>query len=543
MRSQTRVTHLGSAPQKQYQRANFDLSYEWRGTFSMGQLIPFYCEETIPGDTFRISREMMMRFDPLYFPIMQRVNHESNYFFVPNRLTWTKKDTTDGWERFISGGDSEADHPSYRITPDDWKAISDLGENTNGNFDGITTLFEYMGLPQPISSSGGSNYIYEVDINALPIAAYWKIWDDYYRRPQLQPEFDYFLTAGGNMPAIRNFYGYETFIPRRDNWNFDYFTAALPSPQAGLEIIIPLVNLESQGPNTLLRESSGLPSGAGAIQQLADGSFVSSQNVGETLFLDIAETAGTIRQLTQARALQTFLEMDNYTGDRYRDNMKGHFNVDPMPQNIDYAVWIGGGSGVAKITDVMSTAETELVSGISPLGSYAGKIMAGGQDGGINYTCTEHGYIIGLISVKPRSAYINATEKYWFHQDRLDYAWSEFAHLGDQAISWKELIAPLMYQVIDVQDPNEEWGYIERYAEYRYHKDVIAGEFRDIWKDWHMARDITVDTGALSDEFLQCEPRVTDVFQIADGYDEIKCHIWNQVTVSRQLPKRGVPIH
>lgn len=537
---------MGNVPPKEISRSQFDLSHDVKTTFNLGQLIPFMCIETLPNDIFTISHEILLRFAPLYFPIMHRVNLNVEYFYVPNRILWNQAQSGNAgsWQEFIEG--SILTVPTLVMDRTAWNLI-----HTNYDEGGIdpVTLFEYMGARQPFDIGAVSN-IEDVTLNAFPLAAYWKIYDDYYRRPQLQDTNFTTLASGDNVAVMITATAGKLAVPARRNWNMDYFTSANIEPQLGTEILVPMYDVDAKGadgsaikgPWQVLKVSDDT---TGPSQTLtSDGTHVWGTGIassgGTDWYIDTQGPAATIRQFRLAEQMQYFLERLNYIGDRYRDIIAGFFGVDPMAGTIDYAELIGTAESVVQITDVMSVAETDVGGGTSLLGDYAGKAMGGLSTKSFSYQCKEHGHIIGIISVCPRSSYFEGISKMWTQRmDKFDYAWDEFSRIGDEPILHGEL--DFSYGTAPVTENDAVWGYGQRYASYKYHQDLVCGEFRNVWQDWHFGRIFTSSTDQLDDAFLQCEPRETDIFQIVDGTDPVFAHIWNQVFVARNLPKYGVP--
>lgn len=548
-------TIFQTVPGPNVQKSIFDLSHDVKLTFKMGQLIPFLTLETLPNDQFRIGHEIFMRFAPLYFPIMHRINITMQYFWVPNRIIWESYPPhvigKRGWEDFIAESEAAVEWAHVKMTEAVWNDIA-----TFSTIDSIeaTTLFEYMGARQPPNMADVAQLNKDRFLSVLPLMAYWKIWDDFYRRPQLQSELKYRAEEGDNIGQIQAnvvVTDYEEFfLPVYRNWNLDYFTAALPQPQAGSEVLIPIVDenlllsdlTPIKGPTYWRDIATDDPSSNAGIASAT----ISGQTGGTTVastdaYLDIQGSAATIRQFRVAARTQEFLERRNRTGNRYRDVVAGNFGVDPSAGVVDYAEFIGSSSGTVNIQDVTATALTfdAVPDPVSPVGSYAGKaIAAQGANNVVQYWTKEHGFIIGLINVQPRTSYMDTCHKFWLRDDKYDYAWPDFARIGDMAIKNRELAffysdAPL--------NPLGDFGYIDRFASYKYMNDITTGEFKNVWKDWHLARDITASAAVLDSAFLKSNPRELDIFAIADGTHPIFCHVWNKISASRNLPKHGIP--
>lgn len=555
----------------------FDLSHDVKTTFSMGQLIPFLCLETLPGDNFIIDFECFTRFAPLYLPIMHRCDLTINYFYVPNRCLWVgaqqggDPSPLGNWMDYITQNQDLV--APYIVIPADAISIDPV----TGTGPGIAySLHDYLGFPTDNIAGGGSS-ITSMYVNAFPFAAFWKIYDEYYRNPQVEDAMSYPLVAGENdLSDWPDYYNGVTgdrglFVPYK-LWNRDYFTSCLPTPQAGAEVLIPLVNddffIAGQstpgnigGPFRWRNFTDHDPASDNdlVIDSSAFVSGTSSSGVGSPVYLDIQETAAPMREFRLAARMLEFLERLMRIGSRYRDFLKGQFGVDPDPGTIDLPVYIGGSKGRVIISEVMATAETTNDTDVlTPLGAYAGQALAmESAKRKIKYFCKEHGIIIGIINIQPRSSYMQGLSRMWTRGVNnggslagtiYDYAFEQFAGIGDQAVKFKELRYDYNNAAPNIAHNEATFGYIPRYSEYRWHNDIISAQMRTIWTSFHLGRIFTqsltdaLTTPVLDREFVSCRPRVADVFQIGAAQDhEIYCHIFNNVHVWRQLPKFGVP--
>lgn len=530
----------------------FDLSHNWISTFRMGLLVPFLTVETLPGDKFYLKSEVLMRFAPLYLPIMHQVNLSVDYFYIPNRILWPGV-SQDSWEFFVISEDS-VDQPYVKV--------NNLDPAGNGF---VSTLMEYMGFPT--NESAGLTATVVDFINCFPLSAYLKLWDEYYRNDQVEGQRWFPLQSGDNaaafdaaLPRNNNTYSGNWLCLRR-NWNRDYFTSCTPTPQIGNDVLIPLVNedfvspisgSEYKGPYRW-RKLSDDAGASGALAATAAGGDPGRTLAGtENVYLDIMETAGTIRQLRFAVQLTEFLERAMRAGDRYRDHLKKFWDADPDPLMVDRPKWLGGKKGRVVVSEVMSNAQTE--SALAPgeiaavIGQYAGQAIAQDSVRGIEYYCREHGFIIGIISVYPKSSYFQGISKMWTRRNKYDYAWEQFALIGDQEVKNKEILFTFSGSAPALAWNEETFGYNPRYSEYRYMNDIVAGQMRNQFLSFHLGRLFADSTGVpteplLNEEFLQCAPRTTDVF-VTDPdnvEDEIYAWIFNDVQVSRRLPKYGIP--
>jgi len=498
----------------------FDLSHDVKMSGQMGELLPTCVMEVLPGDKVNISVENLVRFAPLIAPVMHRVNVTTHYFFVPNRILW------DGWESFITR-QTESVHPF--VQNDAWEQ---------------GTLADYMGFPVQATLT---NERY----NALPIAAYTKIWDEYYRDQNLQSERFTPLIDGDNSITYNSILNSLPFVRA---WMHDYFTSCLPTAQKGDPVSIPLTNEEnipvdyqfntggaSQNVGRFRDTAGNLLTATGAVTQGTGPSpLTSSMEVNGTdaaydpngtLSVDVQSQATDINTLRWAFRLQEWLEKNMRGGTRYVENLLVHFGVRSQDARLQRPEYIGGTRGNMVISEVLSTAET--VESSTPVGQMAGHGIAATGGNSFNYYAQEHGFIIGIINVQPTTAYQQGIHKMYSRETALDYAWPTFANLGEQAVLNKEVYAPH-------SDPNGTFGYIPRYSEYKYMNNRVAGDMHTNLSFWHLGRIFANDV-ALNESFIQCYPD-TRIFAVENPeLDHLFMHIFNNITVNRKLPRYGIP--
>jgi hypothetical protein len=486
----------------------------------MGNLVPILTLECVPGDKFNISAESLVRFAPMTAPVMHRMDVSMHYFFVPNRILW------DNWEKFIT------DANSGLVAP--YITSSELEPQFIGTYPTAGRFADYMGLPTP--PNGSTN----TDVSALPFAAYQCIYNEYYRDQNLVAPVNYKLTDGNNFSSIARVN--ELMSLRKRAWEHDYFTASLPFAQKGSAVDIPLGsidgNVEVFYDNASGTTLSGSPASIN-VQGLPAADITNDRLYAKTDGADIEPT--TINDLRRAFRLQEWLEKNARGGTRYVESILTHFGVKSSDARLQRPEYITGTKTPVIISEVLNTTgsfeagdPTNPTS--SPQGTMAGHGVAvtSGKQG--NYYCEEHGYIIGIMSIMPKTAYQQGIPRTFLKNDTLDYFWPTFANIGEQEVQKQELYAY-------TANKEDTFGYVPRYSEYKYMPSRVAGEFRTSLDYWHLGRIFATEP-ALNQTFVECAPANTKrIFAVTDeGTDSLYCHVLNKITAIRPMPKYGTPM-
>lgn len=486
----------------------FDLTHDVKLSLNMGDLVPIMCTECVPGDKFKIQSESLIRFAPLIAPVMHRFDVYMHYFFVPNRLVWPN------WEKFITGNEDVL-----------------LPTVTYGDAS-YTKLVDYFGIPE------GDN-VENLALNAIPFAAYQCIYNEYYRDQNLITEVDYKMEDGIQIANAATL-----LTMRKRAWQHDYFTSSLPFAQKGAAVDIPLgtgvIELDTDYPLSDGGVFRSIEDGSTDTGTLANNGVADGITVGANPDYQVYDPQGsliveteptTITDLRRAFKLQEWLEKNARGGTRYIENILVHFGVKSSDKRLQRPEYITGAKSPIVISEVLNT--TGESAGL-PQGNMAGHGVGvtSGRFG--SYFCEEHGYIIGIMSVLPKTAYQQGVERHWLKVDKFDYYWPSFAHIGEQAVFNAEIFA-------DTTNPVDTFGYNPRYSEYKYVPSRVAGQFRTSLNFWHMGRIFETEP-ALNQAFIECNPGKR-IFAVTDeNVDSIYAHVLNKVQAVRRMPKYGNPM-
>lgn len=584
-------------------RNSFDLSHTVKLSADMGNLIPVLCEPVVPDDTFKVDSEIMMRFAPMIAPIMHDVDVYVHYFFVPNRLLW------DGWRDFITGGQDgkqgTTDNGSQSLYP----RLRIHGQSLRAG-----GLCDYLGFPTRDDVDHNSTAAF---FDALPFRAYNLIYNEYYRDQNLESEIDIMKDVSGihEVRAYQSESGsgsedydlneaYARFLSLKQRaWEKDYFTSALPWTQRGDTVSLPISteiditgtgevsapadvsvstvdDVSSSAGNNAIPPSgylvSGNQNGAGtralavgdpnnlgssaSVKLTGSGSAsVNVSDVADNLQAKSTAQSATINELRRSYALQRWLERNAFGGSRYIEQILAHFGVRSSDARLQRPEYLGGGKAPVRVSQVIQTSQTTSEGpDRSELGSMAGHGLAIGKTNKFKKYFEEHGWVIAIMSVIPRSSYQQGIPRKFLKFDKLDYAWPEFGHLGEQGIYNKELFYNFDESVSEINNENQDYvnnrifGYQSRYSEYKQIPSRVCGDFKTSLNFWHLGR-IFDHLPNLNKDFVSTAPsdfsRIWAVNEFVDpdtGEATPITHLWVQINhrirALRQLPYYGTPI-
>ena len=446
----------------------FNLSHEVKTTVDMGQLIPVGCLEVLPSDVLRHQISVLVRLSPMAAPVMHRIDARVHCWFAPSRLLWT------GFEDLITGGEDGNDASTF-------PTITTTGTAND--------LLDYFGIPSVAGKS----------INALPIYGYNSIFNHFYRDQDLVTEVTETSTA-----------------VQKVAWPKDRYTTARSSPQRGTAVALPLgdkapvtgigMNASTFGGSTSTVYETGASSTQTYAPYMGSSSIVVEEDSSNTgypgIFADLSNASGTsITAFRRALALQRFMEERQSYGARYAELLAKAYGVRNQDGRLDRPEYLGGGSTQIAVSEVMQTApETGTVDGTDfGVGDLYGHGIGAARISPYRRRFPEHGYVICLLSIRPKAMYMDGVDPLWLAQDREDIWNRELQHIGQEEVKQGEVY-------LNVADPHATFGYNDRYDRYRESQNRVSAQMRtSLGNYWHLARSFG-SSPALNQTFTDCDP-------------------------------------
>lgn len=555
------------------QRSKFARPSSYKTTFNVGDLIPFYVDaDVLPGDTYQIDTSKVIRMQTLLTPMMDNIYLDTYFFFVPHRLVW------EHWKEFMGENSDSAWIPEIDYT------IPQLSSPEGGW--NVGTIADYMGIPTGVDG---------FSVNALPFRAYSLVCNEWFRStaltdPLVTPVTDATVTGVNSGNYITDCA--KGGLPFKAAKFFDYFTGALPSPQLGPDVELPILDstylpvitrnvrgdilgpVSDNGNPIAYVKSDGslienIPAGVEYYKMQMWGNEQAQTAYGRPViasqdaydygsykrggikpsnlwaYNDGSASVATINQLRQAFQIQRYYERLARGGSRYIEMIKSFFNVTSPDARLQRPEYLGGNRIPININQVIQQSATDASS---PLGNTAAMSLTTDSHSDFTHSFTEHGTILGLMVARYDHTYQQGLNRMWSRKTRFDYYFPVFAHLGEQAIRNKEIYLQSDEVIGDTGEPenDEVFGYQEAWADYRYRPSMVTGEMRSAASAsldiWHLADDYSA-LPALSDAWIREDPDTVDrVLAVTSSVsNQLFCDIFINEKVTRPMPLYSIP--
>lgn len=539
-------------------RSTFDRSHSLKTSFNVGDIVPFFVDEVLPGDTFNVDTSKVVRLQTLLTPVMDNIYLDTYFFFVPNRLTWSH------WKQFNGENTESAWIPQTEYE------IPQITAPASGGWS-VGTIADYLGVPTGVPN---------LSVSALPFRAYALVMNEWFRDENLSDPLvvpvDDATVAGVNTGTFVTDVC-KGGLPYKAAKYHDYFTSCLPAPQKGPDVLIPVAEAGNypvlpgsvhdaskfDGTSLAWKKADGTPYAgvfdysylitdkSGAVTQISDSRSLTDQSnsvVPSNLWAVASgnAAAATINQLRMAFQIQKLYEKDARGGSRYIEILKSHFGVTSPDARLQRPEYLGGNRVPININQVVQQSAT--ASGETAQGTVTGMSVTTDTHSDFTKSFTEHGFVIGVMVARYDHTYQQGLERFWSRKDRFDYYWPVFANIGEQAVKNKEIFA----QGPGVKDSSgsviddQVFGYQEAWADYRYKPSRVTGEMRSMYVQsldvWHLADDYTA-LPALSDSWIREDKTNVDrVLAVTSSVsNQLFADIYIKNRTTRPMPMYSIP--
>lgn len=546
-------------------RSTFDRSHTHTTSFNVGDIVPFFIDEVLPGDTFNVVTSKVVRLQTLLTPVMDNIYLDTYFFFVPNRLTWSH------WKQFNGENTESAWIPQTEYEIPQITAPADSGWS-------VGTIADYLGVPTGVPN---------LSVSALPFRAYALVMNEWFRDENLSDPLvvpvDDATVAGVNTGTFVTDVA-KGGLPYKAAKYHDYFTSCLPAPQKGPDVLIPVAsagNYAVVGNGKSLGLTDGSLTGLFGYQSVPGGSTLavnsgtlgssvgtavpSSSNLNGSVGVatvsqlgdDLSKSgliavasgnaaAATINQLRMAFQIQKLYEKDARGGSRYIEILKSHFGVTSPDARLQRPEYLGGNRVPININQVVQQSAT--ASGETAQGTVTGMSVTTDTHSDFTKSFTEHGFVIGVMVARYDHTYQQGLERFWSRKDRFDYYWPVFANIGEQAVKNKEIFAqgPAMKDSAGNVIDDQVFGYQEAWADYRYKSSRVSGEMRSQYAQsldvWHLADDYS-SLPMLSDSWIREDKTNVDrVLAVTSAVsNQLLADIYIKNRTTRPMPMYSIP--
>ena len=546
-------------------RSTFDRSHSLKTSFNVGDIVPFFVDEVLPGDTFNVDTSKVVRLQTLLTPVMDNIYLDTYFFFVPNRLTWSH------WKQFNGENTESAWIPQTEYEIPQITAPADSGWS-------VGTIADYLGVPTGVPN---------LSVSALPFRAYALVMNEWFRDENLSDPLvvpvDDATVAGVNTGTFVTDVS-KGGLPYKAAKYHDYFTSCLPSPQKGPDVLIPVAsagNYAVVGNGKSLGLTDGSLTGLFGYQSVPGGSTLavnsgtlgssvgtavpSSSNLNGSVGVatvsqlgdDLSKSgliavasgnaaAATINQLRMAFQIQKLYEKDARGGSRYIEILKSHFGVTSPDARLQRPEYLGGNRVPININQVVQQSAT--ASGETAQGTVTGMSVTTDTHSDFTKSFTEHGFVIGVMVARYDHTYQQGLERFWSRKDRFDFYWPVFANIGEQAVKNKEIFAqgPGVKDSAGSVIDDQVFGYQEAWADYRYKPSRVTGEMRSQYAQsldvWHLGDDYSA-LPMLSDSWIREDKANVDrVLAVTSSVsNQLFADIYIKNRTTRPMPMYSIP--